>query len=140
MSDEIPVPPKRKSAVKKIFKLLLFIFILVLMGTAGYFYYQYQKLAKSPIAGQIQAEAEAQQAIKAAGKLMLLPDGEAPTVATITDIDKLKDQPFFKNAKNGEKVLIYPTLKQVIIYDPVSNLIINVGSVNFSGDQKQTAQ
>lgn len=36
-------------------------------------------------------------------KLMELPD-ENPTVATITDIEKLKEQAFFQKGKNGDIV------------------------------------
>lgn len=136
MSDEIQ-PPKRRDVVRKLFRLFVPMLVLALLGTSLYFYYQYQRLAKSPASSQVQAEEESAKVVKAVGKLMLLPTDETPTVATITDIDKLKDQPFFKNAKNGEKVLIYPNLKQVIIYDPEANLIINVGTVNFSDQQKQ---
>ena len=143
MTDEMqqgPTPSKKKKFAKKLLGLLVFLLVLGLAATTGYFYYQYQKLSKSPVASQVQAEEEAQKMIKAVGKLMLLPKDETPTVATVTDIEKLKDQPFFKDAKNGNKVLIYPNLKQVIVYDPEANLIINVGSVNFGDDQKQQTQ
>jgi len=143
MTDEMeqgPTPTKKKRFGKKIVGFLLFIVVLGLAATSGYYYYQYQKLSKSPVATQVQAEEEAQRMIKAVGKLMLLPKDENPTVATVTDIEKLKDQPFFKDAKNGNKVLIYSNLKQVIVYDPDANLIINVGSVNFTDDQKQPTE
>lgn len=139
MSDEmsqVQAPAKKKKIGKKIVSFLLFLLVLCLAATSGYFYYQYQKLSKSPVATQIQAEEDAQKMIKAVGKLILLPKDESPTVATVTDVEKLKDQPFFKDAKNGNKVLIYPNLKQVIVYDPEANMIINVGSVNFGDDQK----
>ena len=143
MSDEIQSTPpisKRKKFAKKLVGFLLFLLVITLAAASGYFYWQYQKLSKSPLAGQIQAEEENNRAVKAVGKLMLLPTDETPVVATIADIDKLKDVPFYKNAKNGQKLIIYSNLKQAILYDPTTNMIINVGSFNMTEDQKQGAQ
>lgn len=136
MSSELLVVQNAR-VPRRILSILIFLLILGLAGTSGYFYYQYTRLSKSPIIDQVQAEEESAKLIREVGKLMLLPKDETPTVATVTDLDKLKDQPFFKDAKNGNKVLIYPNIKQVIIYDPEAKLIINVGSINFSGDQAQ---
>ena len=131
MNDTI-LPPVKKRGSKKSLIFFLLSLSIILLGTTGYFYYQYQKLSKSPAGTQIAAQEETQRLAGDIGKLMLLPKDETPTVATVTDIDKLKDQLFFKNAANGNKVLIYPNSKLAIIYDPKVNLIVNVGPVNFS--------
>ncbi len=56
---------------------------------------------------------------------MRLPDGN-PQIATVANIDNLvKQQPFFKGAKNGDRVLIYPD--KVIVYDEQNDIIVNVG-------------
>lgn len=73
---------------------------------------------------------ETQKVIDNVGKLMILPSGETPTVATISDKDKLKNQPFFANAKNGDQILIFTEAKKAILYDPISNKIIDVAPVN----------
>lgn len=65
------------------------------------------------------------------GKLMVLPSDELPTLATVTNVEELrKTQPFFNNAKNGNKVLIYTKAKKAILYDPVANKVIDVAPVN----------
>jgi hypothetical protein len=56
----------------------------------------------------------------------LLPS-EAPTVATITDINKLSDQEFFRNAQNGDSVLVFPSSKIAIIYRHDKRAVINFG-------------
>lgn len=63
---------------------------------------------------------------------MILPEG-APTVVVVKDAAALADQAFFKNAQNGDIVLIYP--EQAIIYSPERGVIVNVGPVvNQNGD------
>lgn len=59
--------------------------------TTGYFYYQYQKLTKRPVPAETAAQDEVRKLTTDIGKLMILPKDETPTVATVTDIDKLKD-------------------------------------------------
>jgi len=136
MDSGIPIPEKKKVSKKLLIYLWLSLTI-ILLGTTGYFYYQYQRLFKSPVGTQVAAQEETKRLVADIGKLMLLPKNETPTVATITDIGKLKDQVFFKNAANGNKVLIYTNSKLAIIYDPKANLIINVGPINFSQTQTQ---
>ena len=130
----------KKIILRKASLTLWLLLTLALLSTSGYFYYQYQKLARSPLAAQVSAQEEAEKLTMAVGKLMLLPKDETPTVATVTDIDKIKDQPFFKDAQNDHKVLIYPNTKLAIIYDPKANLIVNVGPINFHQSPTQSVQ
>jgi hypothetical protein len=53
------------------------------------------------------AQEEADAIIAAVRTHMVLPD-ETPTIATVTDPEKLSDQPFFQQAKKGDKVLSLP--------------------------------
>ena len=97
------------------------------IGSASYFYYQYNALAKNP--NKI-AEQEVKSLVAMVGKLIVLPTDEAPTVATVADPEKLKDQPFFANAKKGHKVLIYTNARKAILYDPNANKIVEVAPIN----------
>ncbi len=63
------------------------------------------------------------------GKFMELPGGEVPTLATVSDREKLKGQQFFLNAENGDKVLVYPKAKKAILYRPSSGKIIEVANL-----------
>ncbi len=63
-------------------------------------------------------------------KLMILPQNEPPTLATVSDPEKLKNQPFFANAKTGFKVLVYAQAQKAILYDPYENKIVEVAPIN----------
>lgn len=111
-------------------KIVIGLVIFVLLLLVYYFYNQYrltQQLLQNPSAT---SNAETKALIDSVGKLILLPIGEQPTIATVTDITKLSDQPIFTNAENGDKVLIFQKAGEVIIYRPKINKIIQVAPVN----------
>lgn len=111
--------------------------VLILVGAvaaAGYFYYQYKVVLSQKSSTRVAAEVE--KTIKAVGNLMVLPKGESPTLATVTDVEKLRTQDFFKNAQNGDKVLIYQKALKAILYRPSTNKIVDVGPVKL--EQKGT--
>jgi hypothetical protein len=113
-----------KGKFKKYKVLIPWIFALVFFVIAIYLFLQLSH--KDNI---INKQEEATKTIQAVGKLMVLPD-EVPTVATVTDLEKLKDQVFFKNAKIGDKVLIYLKAQKAILYDSESNKIIELAPLN----------
>ncbi len=125
---------KNESSVAKggspgflLIKLTVILVAVIGIGAGIYYYLQYnkaQKLLKNPT---LSAQVEQQSLVDKLGKLMELPTDEQPTIATVSDVNKLKGQPFFSKAKNGFKVLIYPKNKKAILYDPISNKIIEVG-------------
>lgn len=118
---------KRNGGVsKKILIIVLAVLTIASICAAAFFYQKYETLHKNPQAEASQSE---KQLVNQVGKLMTLPSGETPTIATVQDITKLKDQPFFKNAKNDDKLLIYTSSKQAIIYRSSTNKIINVGPI-----------
>lgn len=68
--------------------------------------------------------------IEAIGKLILLPTGEEPTIATVSDPEKLKEQSFFANASVGDKVLIYVEAKKAYLYNVAQNKLIEVAPID----------
>ena len=68
------------------------------------------------------------------GKLIDLPN-ETPTVATVTDSKKLKDQPFFSKVENGDKVLIFTKAKKAILFRPSTNKILDVAPLTITNNQ-----
>ena len=115
-------------------KNIALVFVVVgLAGTAIYFQQQYSGLRDNPNK-IIQAETEA--LLADIGKLMVLPEGEEPVVATVNDPEQLADQNFFNNAKIGDKVIIYAQNGKAILYDPVAKKIIDISPINISNDQE----
>ncbi len=113
------------------------------LGATGYFYQQYQKsqqeianIKSDPNSIKKSAQEEAKKLIEELGKLISLPD-EEPTVATVADVEKLKEQSFFKNAKNGDKVVIFTNAKKAILYDPNEKKIIEVAPLNIGTPSAQ---
>ena len=107
-------------------RIILALFILLLIAIGGMVYF-YQKANSNP---QKAAEKELQEVIAQVGRLMVLPADETPTLATVSDPEKLQDQKFFVNAKKGDKVLIYSNAKKAILYNPSLNKIVEVAPVN----------
>lgn len=100
--------------------------VVVLVIVSVFFF---KKSSDSTVAGDpnsAEAQKEMSELVASVGKLIDLPSGENPTVATITDPEKLKDQPFFSNAKSGYKVLIYPTARKAFLYDPSREKLVEV--------------
>lgn len=65
-------------------------------------------------------------------KLMVLPE-EKPSIATIVDYSKLENNLFFKGAKDGDKLLLFKGANRSILYDPETDLILNVGKIEETG-------
>lgn len=103
---------------------VLALLLLVAGGSSIYFY---RKATADP---QAEAQKELQDVIAKVERHMILPQNETPTMATVSDPEKLKGQRFFDNAKTGDKVLIYSVAKKAILYDPSSDRIIEVAPVN----------
>ena len=108
--------------------------IIVLVAIVGLLIYQYIdarqeiKQLQKATAKIEQSQNDSDAIIVKVSKLTILP-AEQPTVATVSDITKLKTQAFFNNAKNGDKVLIFKNTKKAIIYRPSTNQIIEIAPI-----------
>jgi hypothetical protein len=126
LSDSIAPQPRRSF---RAVSFILFILVILFAGAAGYFYWK---------SGTVEPVEDAKNAVAVddlvmeVGKLIVLPTDEKPTVATVTDVAKLKGQPFFEKARVGYKVLIYTNNKKAILYDPIGKIIVEVGALNLS--------
>ena len=108
----------------------LFVAVMLIAGSSGTAYYFYNRFTESRQNPQKFAQEESRQLIARVGQLIVLPAGEEPTIATVNDPERLKDQPFFAQAKKGDRVFIYTNARKAILYDPTANKIIEVAPIN----------
>ena len=123
-------------------KMKIFVTILVIMlvgaGAAGTYYYytKYQEVKSALSNPELLAQTEVKNLTDKLGKLMELPEGEEPTVATVLDQEKLKDQEFFARSQNGDKIVIYAQKKIAILYRESDNKIIEVAPLAIDNSQQ----
>lgn len=99
---------------------IILVFIVILLFALAYFARDnFQK--KEETSGNV---------IKKVGMLMVLPEDETPTVATVTNMDSLLENPFFDNAMVGDRVIIYAKTGKAILFREKENKIIEVGPLN----------
>lgn len=135
-----PQSSHRKRSIKPKRKYLRPLVALVIVGLLVFFAYEYahtknqlEKLSNPKTA----TESATQQLVDSVGRLVDLPGGETPTIATVNDAAKLKNQAFFANAQDGDKVLIYSKSGRAVLYRPSTNKVIEYSSVNLSGGSQQ---
>ena len=110
--------------------LILVIVTAFSLVTAGYFYTEMNRIKANPQAVMATMAAnELKEVVTKVGRLVVLPADEEPTLATVADPEQLKNQPFFANAKKGDKVLVYNKAQKAILYNPVQNKIIEIAPI-----------
>ncbi len=62
------------------------------------------------------------------GRHIALPDDEEPTLATVSNLERLRGQEFFKRAELGDKVLLYVPSGKAILYSVRKDQILEVSS------------
>ncbi len=129
-----PIPNKTKKTIKLGRTSLFIIIILIVGGMYGTVHYhnKYKSLTVDP---NIEAQKMTDQLVLSLGKLMELPKDEVPTVATISDKEKLSGQSFFTNAENGDILFAYTNAMKAILYRPSTNKIINVAPISINQPQ-----
>lgn len=117
----------------KIHKIFILISIVAVCSIvlAGYFYYQLHIAKQNPEAA---IQKETTELVNKISQLIVLPEGETPTLATVSDPEALKDQAFFANAQKGDKVLIYAQAKKAVLYSVTLDKILEVAPLNI-GDK-----
>lgn len=150
MANSTTAKVRNKKALLYVFVGLLF---LASLGVGGYFFWKHRELKQqnrelsdkvSSVSKELEifktnpeqaAQAEVDRYVSEVGKLYDLPKEEKPSVATVKDKEKLKDQPFFAKAVNGDVTLIYTNAKLAILYRPSTKQIVNVSSVTIQDQQ-----
>lgn len=121
-----PTPQKSDNFLKLVITGLV---CLVLLGFGGAIYFYQHTRDKLSENVAVESPLDSAKLIEEIGKLILLPEGEAPTVATVANLEPLKDQPFFVHAQLGDRVVIYNEAKRAYLYRPTEHRLIEVSSV-----------
>jgi hypothetical protein len=118
--------------------ILTFVVLLSIGGYRAYSKYDDLKRENQKLSNPEQAARQESERIKSeVARLIDVPQEEDPTIATVVDASKLTGQAFFKNAQNGDKVLMYAQAKKAILYRPSITKIIEVAPINI-GDNQNT--
>lgn len=121
IAAEQEVPEKKNSKLLKITAIVFIaVMVIIALGAGAYYFYHQYKSKDNSVSVE-----SSDNIVEKAGRLIELPD-EVATLATVTDREKLKDQPFFAHSENGDKALIYTQAKKAILYRPSANKIIEV--------------
>ena len=131
----------RKILSKNLCYKALLVFIGILLGIGLTFLYvqkygiPFEKVLQT--ISKVEEDKKIKEITDNVGKLMMLPKGEQPVIATITDsVNLAKEQPFYAGSSNGDVVLVYQKALKAIIYSPEKNIIVNVGPVSMQPDPK----
>jgi len=109
--------------------------LVVALATAGVMTFKYQDLKKNP---EQVTQSQQKKLLEKVGALIKIPSDEQPSIATVSDKEKLKEQAFFKNAENGDTLLIYSNAKKAILYRESSNQVIEVAPIAIDVPQQGT--
>ena len=145
LSGQLAIISNLKFPLKLGFNLTTLIILIIIVASVAGSAYLYdtnqktqtelEKLKQDP---NTVAKEQAKELLAEVGKIVILPKGETPTIATVTDESKLADQPFFKNAKKDDKVLIYTEAKKAYLYRPSTKKIIEIAPVRIGEEQSKT--
>lgn len=69
-----------------------------------------------------------QKTVETVSKLVMVPD-EKPTVVTVQDASKLSNPELASRAQDGDRLLVYPENRRVIMYRPSNGKIVDILSI-----------
>lgn len=113
-------------------KIIIGAVVVVVVLAGGYFgWTRYQAMQNSPEAQAAKLEQQKNAVITKVKALTVLPD-EEPVLFTVNDANLLKtQQAFFKDAANGDVLMVFQKNGKALIYREATNQIINAGPVSF---------
>ena len=121
-------------------KLIITILFVLLVAAVAYLFWQNYQLRSPDYQSKLQAQVN-DKLVQEVSSIVLLPEDEEPTIASITNADELRsaNQEFYQDAQNGDKILFYSS--RAIIYRESEGKIINLAPVTIdAGDQQGLEQ
>ncbi len=111
---------------RNVYNFLVFFAIILIIVFSFFFYYKLNKTKEIVLNDK---EVEKNVLISKVSELYLFPEGETPTVATVSDPELLKNQSLFLTSEKGDNVLIFLKSRKAVLYRPSLNKIIEIVSV-----------
>lgn len=126
-----PPEPRRPRRSNTLSSSLIYIVILAALCGGAYAWWSWSEWfpdepGDAQATSREEEEDEITDLVARVGELIVLPEDEEPTIATVTDPEKLRDQVFFANAKEGDVVLIYTGAQKAYLYDPKIHKLVEV--------------
>ncbi|OGM97011.1 MAG: hypothetical protein A3B86_00855 [Candidatus Yanofskybacteria bacterium RIFCSPHIGHO2_02_FULL_38_22b] len=75
---------------------------------------------------------EDEKILKKISKFVVLPEDKL-TTAIVKDVNLLKNNPFFHNANNGDKLFMFEKSEKIFLYSVSLGKIINIGHLKEAG-------
>jgi len=127
-------PKGKKNTKNKGLVVTLTVLVLLLisaLGYTGYLLYESKNMSAeeaAKVAGAYQ-EKEMEVILEKVGRHLLLPEDEQAELGTVLNVEALQEEypEFYKNAKNGDKLLFYPD--RAILYDLTNDIILNIAPI-----------
>lgn len=144
-TKSIKTPRRRRG--RGTFNFLLFVGIIAAIALFGWAEMQRrdaigrlqeteQELEKIRQSTERRGSEVARQVLESVSQLIDIPTDPEPTVATIVDVDALREaSPFYNKAENGDHLII--TEARAILYDPDRKIILDVVPVRINQEQQQ---
>jgi hypothetical protein len=115
----VKIPPHRNLFIKiKKNQRLLIIALVAILLVVFFYSYIHTRNQLNQLKNGAGRNPQNQQLVTKVSKLADLPSDEVPSTYTVKSVEKIKNQPFFRNAHNGDRVLIYAKAGQAILYRP----------------------
>ncbi len=124
---------KNKKKRKKLFSIIIVLGLLLPVVTFGYLFYKIKKIDNNKYATN---QAEKNLLLKRISEIYFNPNEEVPTIAQISNLELLKDQQFFTEAKEGDIIFVYNQTNRVILYRPSIKKIIEISILEKITDQE----
>ena len=106
----------------------LLVLALVAVSAWAYSLYRENRELRDP-------EAQAKRIVAGMSRHIILPEGEVPG---IFPIDKAQaEEPFFKNAEDGDLLVVYRSTQQAFIYSPSRKILVNAGVLMVNPEQEK---
>lgn len=117
--------------MNKTTKIIVGVVVIIAIAAIAFALNQNKKLQDVKNSTQEVATTEVEKIISDVSKHIVLPANETPSAAVVSDLSKLKGQPFFERAELGDVVLVYANVRRVVLWRPSTQKIVEVSAINF---------